>query len=56
MQDIRSLVVGGPQGITAATVYGTGWGYAIPVGFCLLVLVASLLLFRRESPWFAERV
>jgi ABC-2 type transport system permease protein len=56
MQDVRALIVGGPQAITAATVYGTAWGYVVPVGFCLLVLVGGLWLFRRESPWFAERV
>ena len=56
MQDVRAIVVGGTQGITAADVYGTNWGYAPPVAFCLLLLVGGLWMFRRESPWFAERV
>jgi ABC-2 type transport system permease protein len=56
MQDLRSLIVGGPQAITAADVYGTAWGYAIPLGFCVFVLGLGLWVFRRESPWFAERV
>jgi ABC-2 type transport system permease protein len=56
MQDMRAVVVGGPQGITAANVYGTVWGYAIPVGFCLLVFAFGLWIFLRESPRFAERV
>jgi ABC-2 type transport system permease protein len=56
MQDLRALIVGGPQGITAAAVYGTAWGYLVPVGFCLLVFAFGLWLFHRESPWFAERV
>jgi len=56
MQDVRALVVGGPQGITAQTVYGTGWGYAVPLSFCLLTLVFGVWLFRRESPWFAEPI
>lgn len=56
MQDVRAIVVGGPQGITVADVYGTAWAYVVPVGFCLLTLVFGLWLFRRESPWFAERV
>jgi ABC-2 type transport system permease protein len=56
MQDVRALVIGGPQGITADVVYGTGWGYAAPVGFCLFTLAFGLWLFHRESPWFAERV
>jgi ABC-2 type transport system permease protein len=56
MQDVRAIVVGGEQGITADVVYHTGWGYAVPVGFCLLTLAFGLWLFKRESPWFAERV
>ena len=56
MQDVRSLVIGGPQGITADVVYGTPWGYAVPIGFFLLTLAFGLWFFHRESPWFAERV
>ena len=56
MQDLRALIVGGPQAVTAADVYHTAWGYAAPVGFCLLVLAFGLWIFQRESPWFAERV
>jgi ABC-2 type transport system permease protein len=56
MQDVRAIVVGGPQGITAADVYGTNWGYALPLGFSLLLLAGGLWFFLRESPWFAERV
>jgi ABC-2 type transport system permease protein len=56
MQDARHIVIGGPQGITTADVYGTAWGYLVPVGFCLLTLAFGVWLFQRESPWFAERV
>jgi ABC-2 type transport system permease protein len=56
MQDVRTLVVGGPQGVTITDVYGTSWGYVAPLGFCLCMLAGALWLFRRESPWFAERV
>lgn len=56
MQDVRAIIIGGPQAITAADVYGTAWAYLIPLGFCLLTLVVGLWLFRRESPWFAERI
>ena len=34
MQDVRAIVVGGPQGITVADVYGTAWAYLVPIGFC----------------------
>jgi ABC-2 type transport system permease protein len=56
MQDMRAIIVGGPQGITVAQIYGTAWAYLVPVGFCLLTLAFGLWLFHRESPWFAERV
>ena len=56
MQDVRAIIVGGPQGITVADVYGTAWGYVAPLGFCFLTLAFGLWLFKRESPWFAERV
>ena len=57
MQDVRAVIIGGPQAITAADVYGTAWAYLDPAR----VLRCSrssfgLWLFRRESPWFAERV
>jgi ABC-2 type transport system permease protein len=56
MQDVRTIVIGGPAGITAGDVYGSAWGYAAPLGFCAATIVFSLWLFRREAPWFAERV
>jgi ABC-2 type transport system permease protein len=56
MQDVRALILPGPQAVTATTIYGTHWGYALPLGFCLLTLVGGIWLFRREEPWFAERV
>jgi ABC-2 type transport system permease protein len=56
MQDMRAIIVGGPQGITVPDIYGTAWAYLIPVGFCLATLAFGLWLFQRESPWFAERV
>ena len=56
MQDLRAIIVGGPQGITSGIVYQSAWGYAAPLGFCLATLVFGVWLFRREAPWFAERV
>ena len=58
MQDIRAIVVGSPAGITVtlSDVYGSAWGYLAPLGFFAATVAFSLWLFRRESPWFAERV
>jgi ABC-2 type transport system permease protein len=56
MQDVRAVIVGGPQAITVADIYGTAWAYLVPIGFCGLTLAFGLWLFRRESPWFAERI
>src|SRR3954451_19284467 len=56
MQDVRAVIIGGPQGITVADVYGTAWAYLVPLGVCALTLAFGLGLFRRESPWFAERI
>jgi ABC-2 type transport system permease protein len=56
MQNLRAIIVGGPQAITAGSVYHTAWGYLAPLGFCAIVLAFGLWIFHRESPWFAERV
>jgi ABC-2 type transport system permease protein len=56
MQDVRAIVIGGSVAITTTDVYGTAWGYLAPLTFCAATVVFSLWLFRRESPWFAERV
>jgi ABC-2 type transport system permease protein len=56
MQDVRAVIIGGPQAITVSDIYGTGWAYLVPLGFCVLTLVFALWLFHRESPWFAERI
>ena len=56
MQDVRAVIIGGPQAVTVSSVYGTAWAYLVPVGFSLLTLAFGLWRFDRESPWFAERV
>jgi ABC-2 type transport system permease protein len=55
MQDAREIIAGSGQQ-TAADVYGTPWGYLIPIGVALLTVTAAVALFRREERWFAERV
>jgi ABC-2 type transport system permease protein len=56
MQDVRAVIIGGPQAITVSDIYGTAWAYLVPLGFCALTLAFGLWLFHRESPWFAERI
>jgi ABC-2 type transport system permease protein len=56
MQDLRAIIVGGSQAVTTADVYHTAWAYAIPLGFCAITVAFGLWIFRRQSPWFAERV
>lgn len=58
MQDIRAIVlypdVEGNT-ITAADALGS-FGHVYPIAIALATLGAGAVLFRRESPWFAERV
>ena len=58
LQDIRALVLYPDlpaNTITAADAFAT-FGRLIPIGIALATLAIGLLLFRREEPWFAERV
>ncbi len=58
LQDIRALVLYPDlpaNKITAADAFGTG-GRLIPIGIAVATLAVGLLLFRRDEPWFAERV
>jgi len=58
LQDIRAILLYPDlpgNRITAADAFPT-FGHAIPIGLAFVTLVVGLLYFRRESPWFAERV
>jgi ABC-2 type transport system permease protein len=58
VEDIRVIVIKhAPKGAiaTAPDVLGT-WGRIYPVAVAILTLAFGLWLFRREEPWFAERV
>ena len=58
LQDIRALVLYPDlpgNTITAADAFET-FGRLIPIGIAAATLVIGLLLFKREEPWFAERV
>jgi ABC-2 type transport system permease protein len=59
MQDIRGVVVytlPGSATISAADRLGSIGGRAAPILVAMLTLAVGLYLFRRQSPWFAERV
>jgi ABC-2 type transport system permease protein len=56
LSHIRNDVIGGGSVTTPTAVYGSVWGELLPLSVCLGLLVLGLWLFRRESPWFAERI
>lgn len=59
MQDIRALVLypdAAPNKITAAIAFGSPLGRLIPVAIAFGVLALGIALFKRDEPWFAERV
>jgi ABC-2 type transport system permease protein len=53
IQDARYALVS-DQTVTITQLYGTPWARAIPVGITLILVVASVVFFRRRSPSFAE--
>jgi ABC-2 type transport system permease protein len=59
IQDVRHAILGGasgPNDVTAATVYAGVGGRLIPILVVVFVFIGSLLFFRREGRYFAERV
>jgi ABC-2 type transport system permease protein len=58
LQQIRAIVLYPDlptNKITASQALG-GWGSLAPITIMLAIAVGGLLFFRREEPWFAERV
>jgi ABC-2 type transport system permease protein len=53
IQDARYCLVS-DQTVTMTQVYGTPWARLIPVGIVAVLVVASVVFFRRRSPFFAE--
>jgi ABC-2 type transport system permease protein len=53
LQDARYVMVT-DQTETISQLYGTPWVRVIPVGITLLLVVASVIYFRRQSASFAE--
>lgn len=59
LQDVRAIVLYqdlAPNRITVTEAFGSSAGRLAPIGITLAVLVIGLALFKREEPWFAERV
>ncbi|HWO93315.1 MAG TPA: ABC transporter permease [Dehalococcoidia bacterium] len=59
MQDVRHVVLGGASGpydVSAGDVYSGAGGHLISVAIVLLLFVAALVFFRRESHYFAEKL
>ncbi|HEY8724881.1 MAG TPA: ABC transporter permease [Gaiellaceae bacterium] len=56
MQDIRAVVILGTPVITATSVLHSVGGRIVPIGIAFATLLFGLALFKRRSPWFAERV
>jgi ABC-2 type transport system permease protein len=56
MEDARAVILPGSDPHTAADIYGTPFGELLPLSVAFGVLGLGLYLFRRQAPWFAERV
>lgn len=59
LQDIRSIILYpdlAPNKITANVAFGSPFARLIPLGITAAIFLLGLLFFRREAPWFAERV
>ena len=53
IQDARYVMVT-DQTLTISQLYGTPWVRVIPVGITIVLAVASVIYFRRQSASFAE--
>ena len=56
MQDVRAAVIYDMHVPTATSVLGGQSGHLIPIVIAFAVLAGGIVFFRREAPWFAERV
>ncbi|MBX6370502.1 MAG: ABC transporter permease [Rhodospirillales bacterium] len=56
IQDARSIILPSPVSQTASSVYGSPLGELAPLGVAFLLVFGGYLFFRREEPWFAERI
>jgi ABC-2 type transport system permease protein len=59
MQDIRHAMLGGSSGpydVSADTVYAGVGGRLVPITIVFVLVVAAIVVFRREGRYFAERL
>jgi ABC-2 type transport system permease protein len=59
LQDVRAIVLSPdskPNRLTVGDAFGTSAARLIPLAIVLLLAVGAFVLFRREEPYFAERV
>jgi ABC-2 type transport system permease protein len=59
LQDMRSVVLYpdlAPNRITVAEAFGTPAARLLPLSIVVGLFIVGLLFFKREEPWFAERV
>jgi ABC-2 type transport system permease protein len=56
MQDMRAVLIPNQVVITAADRLTNVGGRLLPIGIAFATLLVGLYLFRKQSPWFAERV
>jgi ABC-2 type transport system permease protein len=56
MQDARRALIYDMPVTTASSALGGPLGHLIPIALALVTLLGGIAFFRRESPWFAERV
>ncbi len=59
LQDVRAIVLYqdlAPNRITVADAFDSSAGRLLPLGITLGIFVVGLFIFKRQEPWFAERV
>lgn len=55
MQDVRAVMLHPMDVVTAQSVLDAVGGRVLPVALSFVTLAVGLYIFKRESPWFAER-
>ena len=59
LQDVRAIVLYqdlAPNRITVADAFDSSAGRLLPLGITIGIFIVGLFIFRRQEPWFAERV